>query len=548
MAKVLLIGLDGATFDVIHPLIAAGKLPNLARLMQSGAWGPLRSAIPPITPTAWTSVFTGKNPGKHGIYDFQELDPATYQRRPVHTDRHQEKPLWALLDEAGKRSIIIDVPFTYPPQPLNGLMITGYGTPRTPDTRFTYPGDFKNYLPPALHSEIRVGLPQHRFDRSQALIDEWRQVMDGRNRLLQHLIRHEAWDFFFAVLTITDNMGHIFWTYVDPNHPNYHKTEGAHFREAFFDAYAQCDTILGDLLSRVGSDTTTLVMSDHGFGSIYPRQYLFQRLLDGGYLAYQAKARAGGLHGRLLKMAVRTYNGLPFLREWVKGLRPQNKRAFTQTLQKAGFVPGAKGIDHTRSQVLPTEFGLQLWLNSSDRFANGPVPAAAKADLQAELSAYLLAEVETQSGQPIIAAVHRGKEVYSGETAVARPDLIIEYNNFFQPGAARTHLNPKLEGGHTPWGILLAGGTAVQPTQVENASLIDLAPTILHLLEQPIPPDMDGRVLTELFTPDYLAAHPVHPGTEPARFTPGEKEKTADLTASQEAELTEQLRQLGYVE
>ena len=110
--RLLLVGLDGATFDVLLPLAEAGRLPVLAELMRAGSHAPLASTIPPITPTAWTTVFTGKNPGKHGIYDFRELDPATYARRPVHVDRHRQKSLWDLLGVRGRRSIVLDVPFT----------------------------------------------------------------------------------------------------------------------------------------------------------------------------------------------------------------------------------------------------------------------------------------------------------------------------------------------------------------------------------------------------------------------------------------------------
>ncbi|HNB51271.1 MAG TPA: alkaline phosphatase family protein, partial [Anaerolineales bacterium] len=266
MSKVLIVGWDGATFDVIQPLLAEGQLPNLARFVQQGAWGTLRSIVPPVTPGAWTSFFTGKNPGKHGIYDFQDLDPATYQFKPVRTDRHREKTLWQLLGEQGKRSLIFDVPYTYPPQPLNGWMLTGYGTPRTPDTVFTFPPNLTDLLPPDLREEIRIAQPTHRFDRSPAFIAEWEQIMAGRKKLLHHLITQEAWDLFMVVFSITDNLAHVFWTYYDPAHPNYHKPEGPAYREAFLNAYRLSDDLLGDLMTAAGPDTTTVILSDHGFG------------------------------------------------------------------------------------------------------------------------------------------------------------------------------------------------------------------------------------------------------------------------------------------
>jgi predicted AlkP superfamily phosphohydrolase/phosphomutase len=144
--KVLVVGFDGATFDIIKPLVADGRLPNLARLLETGASGILRSNIPPVTPSAWTSVFTGKNPGKHGIYDFEEINYQTYQLNTIRTSNHSEKTIWQILGEVGKRSIVLDVPFTYPPQPLNGLMLTGYGTPRNSEQPITYPENFAEHL------------------------------------------------------------------------------------------------------------------------------------------------------------------------------------------------------------------------------------------------------------------------------------------------------------------------------------------------------------------------------------------------------------------
>ncbi|MDT8306087.1 MAG: alkaline phosphatase family protein, partial [Anaerolineae bacterium] len=322
----LLVGLDGATFDVIRPLAEAGRLPVLAELMRRGSIATLASTVPPITPTAWTTVFTGKNPGKHGIYGFQELDPATYERRPVHARRHRQKNLWELLGESGRRSIVLDVPFTYPPRPLEGLMITGYATPRRPDTVFSYPSDLHAKLPAALHDQIRVALPAHRFDRSQAFIDEWRTIMDGRRRLLVHLARHEPWDLFFAVFSITDNMAHVFWTFLDPAHPNYARPKAPAFREALFGAYEQCDAALGELLEALPAATNVLVISDHGFGSVYTRQFLFERLAAGGYLTYSGgRSAALNLRGQLLRRLLAVYTRVPALRELVKSLRPARK-------------------------------------------------------------------------------------------------------------------------------------------------------------------------------------------------------------------------------
>ena len=546
MPKVLVIGLDGATFDIIQPLVADGRLPNLARILQSGAWGALNSAIPPITPTAWTSIFTGKNPGKYGIYNFKEFVPETYELRTLRINEHREKAIWHLLGEMGKRNIILDVPFTYPPQPLEGIMLTGYGTPRTSETVFTYPSAWQEVLPPDLYSEIRVAVPKHRFDRSQAFIDEWRVVMNGRRRLLQHLLTEETWDFFFHVFTITDNLAHIFWTYVDPNHPNYHLPEGPHYREAFFDGYEQCDALLGDMMTWAGSDTTTLIVSDHGFGSVYPRQYLFKRLADGGYLKYQSPPFLSVFSDRLMKVAMGTYTRFPFLRERVKKLRPNGQKAVRQALKQTGLMPSPQAIDYGRSPILTTGYGVQIWVNEQGKFASGPVPSAQKEGLIKEVTDYLLSDKDSSTGQPIIAAVHRGRDVYHGSAAEKGPDIVIEYNNFYDPQASYNS-NPYIEGGHTPQGIFLAHGPHIQPGQIEPTELVDLAPTILHLYGHPMPPDMDGRVLTEIFTPQFQRNTPIETGTEPARFAHVADSGQFDYTPEEQAELERQLRQLGYL-
>ncbi|MFQ5615699.1 MAG: alkaline phosphatase family protein [Anaerolineales bacterium] len=550
MSKVLIVGLDGATFDVIRPLVAQGqaigkhRLPNLGKMLNEGGWGTLHSTIPPITPAAWTTVFTGKNPGKHGIFDFGEFDPVTYARKPVNVDRHREKTIWGLLGETGKKSIVIDVPYTYPPKPLDGLMITGFGTPRTPETVFTFPGDLAGQVPVSLKAEIRVALPENRFDRSLA----WAEIMEGRRRLLRHLIKEQDWDFFFVVFSITDNLAHVFWAFLEPMHPNYHHPEGARFRNALLEAYEQCDALLGDLMEWAGPDTTTFVMSDHGFGSVYPRQFLFSQLVEGGYLAYKSPPVAASIVRIAQKLALRTYATVPFLREWVKGLRPHNQKAMKTTLRRTGFLPDASAIDYRKSHVLPSNFGLQLWVNDQERFANGLVTATERERLVDSLREYLLAIKDPATQQPVISKVYLGAEVYRGAAAPKGPDLIIEYTNFYSPTQPLAGAqNARLDGSHTIEGVFLAHGPNIVPAPVENASLMDIAPTILYLLGNPVPPDMDGRVLTEIFREAYLNQHPITIGTELARYETTTDGDGEELTPEEEAELEMQLRQLGYL-
>lgn len=546
-SRLLIVGLDGATFDIIKPLVAAGRLPTLATLLKQGVHGILQSAQPPITPTAWTTVFTGKNPGKHGIFDFQAFDPQTYATFPVRADRHREKRLWDLLTEAGQPSIILDVPFTYPPRPFDGVMITGYGTPRTAGTPFTWPPTLADTVPANLRQEIRLALPRHRFDRSMAIVEEWREIMHGRRRLLRHLVLEHPWTLFFIVFGITDNLAHIFWTFADPLHPNYHSEDGKRFREAFFDAYEQCDALLGDLLDWGGPDTNVLIMSDHGFGSVYPRQYIFRRLVEGGFVRYKRAPFLAGVNEWAMRWAMRIYTSTPFFKELVKRLRPQQAKMVKQTLAAGGLLPTASAIDYRRSTVLPSEFGLQLWLNRRGRFAHGMLDESAADETIARLRDFLLADRDPITGKPIVRAVYEGRELYHGAFAAQGPDLVLELTNFYDPASHSPARNGRIEGGHTPQGIFIGYGPAFRQAQIlSSATLADIAPTALYLLGHPIPPDMDGQVLTEALHPELLQEHPIKRGKEPATF--GDITTGAEFSAEEIRDIEDQLRQLGYID
>ena len=136
--KLLIIGLDAATLDLIHPWVMEGKLPTIARLMSAGTSGRLASIVPPITPPAWTSFMTGKNPGKHGIFDFLETETGAYSQRYLNAGSRRAKTIWRILNEAGYTVGTMNIPFTYPPEHLDGFQISGMGTP-SESSPFVYP-------------------------------------------------------------------------------------------------------------------------------------------------------------------------------------------------------------------------------------------------------------------------------------------------------------------------------------------------------------------------------------------------------------------------
>jgi predicted AlkP superfamily phosphohydrolase/phosphomutase len=540
---VLVVGLDGATFDIIHPLVREGRLPNLARLMKEGAWGTLRSTAPPISPTAWTTFATGKNPGRHGVFDFRHLShDYEWQVRP--RQQHGHKSLWRLLSEAGRHVVAVDVPFTYPPEAVNGLMITGYPTPRTPDTVF--------YHPPALPERLReagfhlaLGWPEDRIDVHPDFFRAWEAVMDERERVLDYLFHEEPWDLFMVVFGITDTLAHTLWQFLEPAHLAFRDEKAESYREALFHGYEQADRLLGQLWSRVDEDTHLLVLSDHGFGTVRPRQWLFRFLAERDWLHFKQAQGVGGLLAPLRGAALKAYTEIGWLRRLIRELRPGAKGKLRSALAQGGLLAESRNVAHSTSPAIPSDMGTHLYLNRTGRFAHGFLDDEAAGRLAQEIREALLEARDPVDGKPIVAAVHLRDDLYTGEAVEQAPDLLIEYANRYAPSDTPEEANPGLEGGHVPEGILLASGVGIQPGHVAETALRHLAPTILHLMGEPVPPDMDGAVLSALLKTPWMEGHPIAIAAKPATY---EETETLDYEEDDEEAVEAQLRALGYIE
>ena len=145
MKKTLLVGFDAACWEYLDPLLRAGRLPTVQRLIDSGTWGTLQSTFPALTPTAWASIITGKNPGKHGVFDMVVRNPDTYEFMPTNAQLRRGTPFWQRFNECGFRVGLVNVPFTYPPEPIDGFVVTGFGTPNSASD-FAYPGEVLEWI------------------------------------------------------------------------------------------------------------------------------------------------------------------------------------------------------------------------------------------------------------------------------------------------------------------------------------------------------------------------------------------------------------------
>ncbi|MDR7420341.1 MAG: alkaline phosphatase family protein, partial [Armatimonadota bacterium] len=259
-----LYGIDAATFAILRPWAEEGLLPNLARLMRDGSSGVLTSTIPASTPLAWSSMVTGVWPGKHGIYGFTKTKPGSYELT-IPTSRDRRRPaIWNLLSDAGVPSVVVDVPFTYPPEPIQGVMVSGMGTPDV--TRaFVHPAPLREVL---LRECGAFPLDVfYRGDVAEFLADA-RAAIDHRMRLVRFLHREVAWRFFMLVVTVTDRLQHVLWKHIDPRHPLHDPVEARRWLPGIRDVYRRLDESLGEVESLLDDQTVLLVASDHGFGPL----------------------------------------------------------------------------------------------------------------------------------------------------------------------------------------------------------------------------------------------------------------------------------------
>ncbi|MGD8819877.1 MAG: alkaline phosphatase family protein, partial [Anaerolineae bacterium] len=251
--RTLVIGLDGVTFDLLGPWIEAGELPNLQRLMDDGAWGKLRTTLPPISSSSWSSFVTGVNPGKHGLVDFVYPGADSYKVTMINSTSRQTRSLWNWLNDAGYRVGLLGIPTTYPPEPVDGFMISGFLAPG-PDSEWAYPPELKPELEAQLGgfqlSPDERYRSTHRLDR---FLDDLTASVENRTQAALYLMKHKPWDLFTVVYWDTDMVQHETWRLLDPHHPRYDQTEADRYRDRILEFHRKVDADVGRLLDRIDS-------------------------------------------------------------------------------------------------------------------------------------------------------------------------------------------------------------------------------------------------------------------------------------------------------
>ncbi|MBI5050073.1 MAG: alkaline phosphatase family protein [Nitrospirae bacterium] len=568
-----MLGFDGATYRVISPLIKQGKLPNLKRLMAEGTHGNLMSTIPAHSAAAWTSFATGKNPGKHGVYSFRErsYSPDKF----VSSKSRRSKTFWGLMSEAGLKVGIVNIPITYPPDEVNGYMISGLDTP-SEKSEYTFPKTLKDELNKALGRYIieadttdmfAIKNDKDRIKFFSGIVE----ALETRRKALKYLFKAHPVDVFAVAFMATDRIQHRCWHFYDPAHPHFIVEGNKKFGDMIPKVYERLDSVIGEVLEMVGDESTLIVMSDHGMG---PRNdktfYLKNWLISNGYLYTVKKDDASQINkiSRLIK-SVLILKGLDFVRSKLSNkTRHVIKKVFPAIHKAARLHETFSSIDWDKTRIYPDELMGVLRINLKGREQNGIVERGEEYEtLCKEVSEKLTALKDPETGEAIISKVMKKEDIYEGHYTEEAPDLFIFWNNethSSQPSPPPTKiptdqflgrrisledssraLMTHTAGAHLPEGILLMRGSDIKKnTLLKNAGIIDIAPTLLHLMGLSVPKEMDGTVLEEAFTDEYRLSHPVKYIDKDTTTEAGE----TPFSAEDSKMIQKRLRDLGYLE
>ncbi len=534
--KTAIIGLDGATFDIIRPLAAAGRLPVLARLMREGASAPLRSTILPNSFPGWASCTTGTSEGMHGVFAPFIKNPGSYTVRAMSGLDIMTRHVWDLLGERGGRSVVVNVPTAYPPEPLNGLMVTGMLTPGL-QSEFTYPATLKADLLRAIPDYV---IEPARIPDKHARAAEFRRAIQAHERALEYLMSRGEWDFLMIVFSVLDRAQHDYWADMDAAHPRHDPHTPAEFRGFIHEVYERLDGAVGRVIERLPADVHVLVVSDHGFCSELYEVRVNEALAAAGLLAFKSPAtRRQRARGRALKEKI------------TRRLMP---RATVGNVLDKKVQYGSAFLDEIDFKRTRAYFAQDkgVWVNLAGREADGFVRESEYDAVVDEARAALERLPDVEDNLPVFERVMRREEAFNGSWSERLPDLVMvprrdEYVYNERPGYGRVIVPDSTTGTHARDGIFIAWGRGIEPgvTFATPPNLRDVGPTALVSLGRPLTVDMDGRALVEVFS------EPAEPQRAGSSYKDAGRAATAAgsvYNAGEEAELRERLRALGYIE
>lgn len=457
--KVLVIGLDCAEPSLVFDRWR-DELPNLSRLMSGGVYGQLESCIPAITVPAWSVMMSSKDPGQLGIYGFRNRADYSYDKMTIATGSAvKEDRVWDILSRAGKNVVVVGVPGTYPPRPVNGAMVGCFLTPNTTKAQYTYPPELKDQIASWV-GEYQVDVPQFRTEDKDFLLKQIYDMTDQHFVVVKKLLQEKPWDFFMFVEMGVDRIHHGMWKYTDPAHPKYEP--GNKWQNSIRDYYKKLDEHIGQALALVPPDTAVLVVSDHGAKTMHGGLAVNEWLVRNGWLALKD--------------------------ETPKTVTPFDKVEVDWSKTRAWGSGG---------------YYARVFLNVAGREPQGIIPQADYERVRSEL-AKVLESIPAPDGRTMGTVAFRPEQVYKQVKNIA-PDLIVYFGNLdwravgslglgdiytFENDTGPDDANHAQQGMFILYDPAQSGGG-----QRTDARITDIAPTVLDLMGLPVPRDMNGNVI-----------------------------------------------------
>jgi predicted AlkP superfamily phosphohydrolase/phosphomutase len=531
--KTVIIGLDGATFDIIRPLSQAGRLPVLSRLVKEGTSAPLLSTILPNSFPGWASCTTGTSEGMHGVFSPFIKQPGSYGVRAMSGRDIMTRPVWDILGEHGGRSFLVNIPTTYPPEQVNGVMITGMLTPGL-DSDFTYPQTLKEEMLAAIPAYVIE--PGRNPDR-KIRAEEFRHANDMHELAVHFLMDRGDWDFLMVVFSILDRAQHDYWADMDAEHPRHDPRTPAEFRGFIHEVYERLDAAIGRIVEKLPAGTRVLIVSDHGFCSELKEIRVNEALAAAEVLSFKPGRRAR--------------SGVRELKEKIGrrlGLARSNGNVLDRKVQYGSAY--LDEIDWTRTRAYFAQ-DKGIWVNLKGREPEGLVAESEFERCAEEVREVLSSLKSPDDNLPVFERVMRREEALSGRYINRLPDLVMvprrdEFVCHERPSYGEVFVDADTSSGtHSRYGIFIAWGSGIK-SQGEfktPPNLRDVGPAALYSLGCPLTEDMDGRPLCEIF------AEAVGVELKGSSYREGADRAAPPVYSdTEEAVLRERLRSLGYIE
>jgi len=525
-SRAFILGLDGADWKILDHMIERGVMPNLKRLKEKSSWGYLNSTIPPITCPAWLVFGTGMNPGKLGVYYFLVREGHGYHTVPFYFRRDVAgNNFWDQLSEKGFNIGIVNIPTVHQPYKINGFMISGFmsrSRRRWVGTREGEPLTF----PEGLESEIiekvgeyNIDFPKTTSKNYQLLsfeeeIEEYEQVALQRTRTIEYLMRSKKWDIFLVDIMATDRISHSVYQLICPDGEKYTTSRARELRRMIEGFYHSMDDIVGRIRKAAGEDCHFFVMSDHGFGNMTGRFAINDWLMEKGYMRLKDQKRTTSPSPKRKNLFKKIYNAIsrfnhrhnisPIIESVVKSLPGRMQRSIPDPLK----LLTEDDVDWGNTKVFYREFG-HLFINLKGREPEGIVDPDGASKLMKELVRDLDRDVAKHFNGPGRFRYFFGKDIYSGKYKEFAPDIYFDFDGILYNIDTRVGHEENFEpmpdwmkGNHRQDGIFIFDHPDAKAGKVEGLNLIDLAPTILHIFDQEIPENIDGRCLKSIFRDD----------------------------------------------